>query len=139
MEKFIIRDYYIQTGLTIAFFIALFLDMVVFQKGICIVVYFLLAINHIISSNVKFFSKQYVKSNLFKIYYFISMVFMISFIAMLIPGNSRFSNEYLHEFWSSILCFGLFGTPVLAIIYYLICDNDYDKLNELKKQNNENT
>jgi len=56
------------------------------------------------------------------------MTFIFSFVSLLLTKNSRFSNEFLSEFWSVILSFGLLGTPFLAIIYYLICDKDYRKL-----------
>lgn len=128
MKTFIIWDYKIQSWLVSLFFIALLLDLLLFQKGICIVFYFLLALNHLISSNIKFFSKSYSKSVLFKVYYFTSMTFILSFASLLLIKNSKFSNEFLSEFWSIILSFGLLGTPFLAIIYYLICDKDYMKL-----------
>ncbi|WP_439478844.1 hypothetical protein [Chryseobacterium aquaticum] len=128
MKTFIIWDYKIQSWLVSLFFIALLLDLLLFQKGICIVFYFLLALNHLISSNTKFFSKSYSKSVLFKVYYFTSMTFILSFASLLLIKNSKFSNEFLSEFWSIILSFGLLGTPFLAIIYYLICDKDYMKL-----------
>ncbi|KUJ55264.1 hypothetical protein [Chryseobacterium aquaticum] len=128
MKTFIIWDYKIQSWLVSLFFIALLLDLLLFQKGICIVFYFLLALNHLISSNTKFFSKSYSKSVLFKVYYFTSMTFILSFASLLLIKNSKFSNEFLSEFWSIILSFGLLGNPFLAIIYYLICDKDYMKL-----------
>ncbi|NMR33385.1 hypothetical protein HIO71_04090 [Chryseobacterium aquaticum] len=128
MKTFIIWDYKIQSWLVSLFFIALLLDLLLFQKGICVVFYFLLALNHLISSNIKFFSKSYSKSVLFKVYYFTSMTFILSFASLLLIKNSKFSNEFLSEFWSIILSFGLLGTPFLAIIYYLICDKDYMKL-----------
>ena len=128
MKTFIIWDYKIQSWLVSLFFIALLLDLLLFQKGICIVFYFLLALNHLISSNTKFFSKSYSKSVLFKVYYFTSMTFILSFASLLLIKNSKFSNEFLSEFWSIILSFGLLRTPFLAIIYYLICDKDYMKL-----------
>lgn len=128
MKTFIIWDYKIQSWLVSLFFIALLLNLLLFQKGICIVFYFLLALNHLISSNTKFFSKSYSKSVLFKVYYFTSMTFILSFASLLLIKNSKFSNEFLSEFWSIILSFGLLGTPFLAIIYYLICDKDYMKL-----------
>ncbi|MBW7674925.1 hypothetical protein [Chryseobacterium chendengshani] len=128
MKKFIILDFNIQTVLVTLFFIALLLDLLAFEKGICIIFYFLLALNHLISSNMKFFSKSYSKNVLFKIYYFVSMAFMLSFTLLLLARNFEFSNEFLGELWSIVLCFGLFGTPFLAIIYYLICDKDCEKL-----------
>jgi len=67
MKTFIIWDYKIQSWLVSLFFIALLLDLLLFQKGICIIFYFLLALNHLISSNTKYFSKSYSKSVLFKV------------------------------------------------------------------------
>lgn len=132
MKTFIIRDFYIQTILVIAFSIALILDLTIFHRGICIIIYFLLAINHIISSNKRFFSENYTKTVVFKIYYFISMIFMLGFIALLINTSLLHKNNFLQEFWYVILIFGMFGTPVLAILYYFICKSDYEKIRNSK-------
>ena len=138
MKKLIILDFNIQTTLIILFFVTLFLDLLVFQKGICIVFYFLLALNHLISSNIRFFSKNYSKSILFKIYYFVSMIFMLIFASLLLMGNYKFSYYFLGELWSVILLFGVLGTPFLAIVYYLICDSDCTKLKIIKDKSHEN-
>lgn len=58
------------------------------------------------------------------------MIFMLSFASFLVTRNFDFSNEFLGEVWMIVMCFGLFGTPVLAIIYYLICNKDYENLKE---------
>ena len=133
MEKLITRDFNIQTGLIAAFFIFLCLDLTVFHKGICIMVYFLLAVNHLVSSNIRFFSKNYSKSILFKMYYFISMIFIVSFMLLLV-SRFQYKNDFLQYFWSLIIGFGVFGTPILAIVYYFICHNDYEKIKESKKR-----
>ncbi len=128
MEKFIIRDYNVQSYIIVAFFVCLLLDLIVIHKGVCVLVYFLLACHHIISSNIKFFSKNYNKKLSFKIYYYTSMTFMFIFIILLINSILRFRYDFLDEFLFLILYFGIFGTPVLAIVYYIICGDDYREI-----------
>jgi len=132
MEKFIKIDCNIQSLLFALFFIFLILDIVVLKSCISAVFYFLIALNHIVSSNKRFFSKQYSKTVLFKVYYFISMFFMLSLLSLVLLSGLHINNDYYRSFGYAVLYFGLFGTPVLAITYYIICHIDCEKLNQQK-------
>ena len=128
MKTFIKLDYNLQTFLLIAFFTLLVLDLLVFESFISGIVYFLIALNHIVSSNKRFFSKQYQKTIWFKVYYFISMFFMLSLLSLVLLSGLYIQNEYYKGFGYAVLCFGIFGTPVLAIGYHIICHIDYKNL-----------
>jgi len=128
MKTFIKLDYNLQTFLLIAFFTLLVLDLLVFESFVSGIAYFLIALNHIVSSNKRFFSKQYPKTIGFKIYYFISMFFMLSLLSLVFLSGLHIQNGYYKGFGYAVLCFGIFGTPVLAISYYIICHIDYKNL-----------
>lgn len=128
MKTFIKSDYNIQSLLLALFFIFLILDFVVLKSPISAIIYFLIALNHIISSNKRFFSKQYFKTFWFKVYYFISMFFMLSLLSLILLSGLHITNDYYRGFGYAVLCFGIFGTPVLAIAYYIICHYDYKNL-----------
>jgi hypothetical protein len=128
MKKFIKIDYNIQTYLFILFFIFLILDLLVLKSIVSVVVYFLIAMQHLISSNRRFFSKQYIKTIGFNIYYGISMLFMASLLSLILLSGLSIKNEYYIDFGYGVLSFGLLGTPVLAVTYYIICHYDYKKL-----------
>lgn len=128
MKKFIKIDYEIQSFLFILFFIFLVLDLLVLKSIISVAVYFLIAVQHIISSNKRFFSKRYTKTIGFKIYYGISMLFMVSLLSLFLFSGLSIKSEYYIGFGYGVLSFGLLGTPVLAVAYYIICHYDYKKL-----------
>lgn len=130
MKNFIIKDYNIQSVLFVLFFVVLPADFI-FKTSFLVIVYFLIAVNHIVSANRRFFSKEYVKTTLFKIYYFISMIFMLSLLLLVILSCLPIKDDFWMDFGYAILFFGLFGTPVLAILYYFICHYDYKKVKQL--------
>ncbi|MDQ1096782.1 MULTISPECIES: hypothetical protein [Chryseobacterium] len=138
MKKFIVLDFNIQSYLILAFIAILVIDIAVLHSAASVMVYFLIALEHIISSAKRFFNKQYVRRPAFKIYYGISMVFMLLFLILIIACSLKLQDS-ITGFMFGMFAFGIFGTPVLAIAYYLICYRDYRKVKEtemLKRNHN---
>jgi len=129
MKTFIIWDYKIQTFFILTLFVILILDFLTLNLDLYIIFYFVIAVNHIISSNRKFFSRKYSKSILFIIYYFISMLFLIVLLSIILAAKISLIDNFWDRFGVLITNFAVFGTPILAITYYLICTNDYRKIN----------
>ncbi|MDQ1161559.1 signal transduction histidine kinase [Chryseobacterium sp. SORGH_AS 447] len=133
MKTFITTDFYIQSLL---FFLLLMSVIPYFQpfvRDFGIAVYFLIAVVHLISANRKMFSNTYEKSILFLIYYIISMLFIITLFSLAVVDEISVINRFWTIYGRRVMSFAIYGTPVLALIYYLICANDYRR--QLKKQN----
>ncbi|WP_170828464.1 hypothetical protein [Chryseobacterium soldanellicola] len=55
---------------------------------------------------------------------------MLSLLSLVLLSGLHINNEYYKSFGYAVLCFGLLGTPVLAITYSVICHIDCKKLNK---------
>lgn len=132
MNTFIIRDFQVQSFLMLTFFVMLILDLAVLDTGYCILIYFFIAVNHLISANARFFSKDYHQKIGFRIYYWISMIFMICLIVSFLIINANTVNEFTNILSIVTFSFAIFGTPVLAVIYYLICYYEYQNVKAFK-------
>ncbi|WP_294280939.1 hypothetical protein [uncultured Chryseobacterium sp.] len=140
MKKFIVLDFNIQSYLILAFIVILVIDTAVLHSAASVMVYFAIALAHIISSTKKWFDKEYVQSTAFKIYYRISMVFMLLFLILIVACVVKLQDSIV-GFMYVMFAFGIFGTPPLALTYYLICYGDYRKVKEtemLKRNHNHN-
>ncbi|WP_100074855.1 hypothetical protein [Chryseobacterium camelliae] len=136
MKNFIVLDFNIQLYLILTFIIILVIDIAVLHSAASVMVYFVIALAHIISSTKRCFNKEYVQSNAFKIYHRISMAFMLLFLILIVACVLKLQDSIV-GFMYGMFAFGIFGTPVLAIAYYLICYRDYRnvKENEMLKHN----
>ncbi|MDR6514814.1 hypothetical protein [Chryseobacterium camelliae] len=131
MKKFIVLDFNIQSYLILAFIVILVIDIAVLHSAASVMVYFVMALEHIISSTRKWFDKEYIQSTAFKIYYRISMVFMLLFLILIVACVLKLQDSII-GFMYGMFAFGIFGTPLLALTYYLICYRDYRKVSENK-------
>lgn len=131
MKKFIVLDFNIQSYLILAFIVILVIDIAVLHSAASVMVYFAIALKHIISSAKKWFDKEYIQSTAFKIYYMISMVFMLLFLILIVACVVKLQDSII-GFMYGMFAFGIFGTPLLALTYYLICYRDYRKVSENK-------
>lgn len=133
MKTFINTDFYIQSLL---FFLLLMSVVPYFQpfvRDFGIAVYFLIAVVHLISANRKMFSNTYEKSILFIMYYIISMLFIIILLSLAAVDEISIIDRFWTIYGRHVMGFAIYGTPILAFTYYLICANDYRR--QLKKQN----
>lgn len=124
MKTFIINDFYFQSML---FSLLLVFSVSSSTRDLAIVIYFLIALNHLISANRKMFSKTYKKSILFKVYYAVSMLFIITLFSLAAVDEIYIIDRFWTAYGRNVISFALYGTPVLALMYYLICLNDYRK------------
>lgn len=127
MKTFVTRDYNCQSLLFMIFFTVLILDLIL-TNGYSPFIYFLIAVNQLVSANYRFFSKVYKKKNLFKVYYFTSMIFIVNLLTVISLSGFHIRNNFYCSYSAMTIFFGIFGTPVLAIFYYSICHYDYKKL-----------
>lgn len=132
MKTFITNDFYIQSLLFFLLLMSVIPYFQTFVKDFGIVMYFLMAVTHLISANRKMFSAAYRKSILFKVYYTISMLFIITLLSLAAVDETSIIDRFWTIYGRHVMDFALYGTPVLALIYYLICANDYRR--QLKKQ-----
>ncbi|KAA0128436.1 hypothetical protein FY557_09240 [Chryseobacterium sp. SN22] len=128
MKTFIINDFYVQSLLALLLILFIIPSS---TRDFAIAVYFLIAVNHLISANRKMFSGTYKKSILFRIYYTISMLFIIVLFSLAASDGIDMIDRFWNNCGRRVMDFAIWGTPILALIYYLICVNDYRK--QLKK------
>ncbi len=124
MKTFITNDFYLQS---MQVSLLIIYSVPSSTRDLSIVIYFLIALNHLISANRKMFSKTYKKSILFKVYYAVSMLFIITLFSLATVDEIYIINRFWTSYGRYVMSFALYGTPVLALIYYLICLNDYRK------------
>jgi len=124
MKTFIIHDFYFQSVL-----VSLLMIFIVpsSTRDLAMAVYFLVAMNHLISANRKMFSGTYRKSILFKVYYTISMLFIIILFSLPAVDEIRLVDRFWNTYGRHVMDFAIGGTPILGLIYYLISLHDYRK------------
>ncbi len=131
MKTFIIKDFYFQSMLVS---LLLLFSIPSFTRDLVIPIYFLIAFDHLVSANRKIFSGTYRKSIIFTIYYTISMLFIITLFSLAAVDEIYIIDRFWTAYGRHVMSFALYGTPVLALMYYLICLNDYRK--EIKHKAN---
>ncbi|WP_294243278.1 hypothetical protein [uncultured Chryseobacterium sp.] len=133
MKTFITTDFYIQSLLFFLLLMSVIPHFQPFVKDFGIAVYFLIAVVHLISANRKMFSAAYRKNIMFIICYTVSMLFIITLLSLAAVDEISVIDRFWTIYGRRVMSFAIYGTPVLALTYYLICANDYRR--QLKKQN----
>lgn len=127
MKTFITNDFYIQSLLFFLLLMSVIPYFQPFARDVAIALYLLIAVIHLISANRKMFSAAYRKSILFKVYYTVSMLFVITLFSLAAVDEISIIDRFWTIYGRHVMDFALYGTPVLALIYYLICLYDYRK------------
>lgn len=127
MKTFITTDFYIQSLLFFLLLMSVIPHFQPFVRDFGIAVYFL------ISASRKMFSAAYRKNIMFIIYYTVSMLFIITLLSLAAVDEISVIDRFWTIYGRRVMSFAIYGTPVLALTYYLICANDYRR--QLKKQN----
>lgn len=121
MKTFITNDFYIQSLLFFLLLMSVIPYFHTFAKD------FGIAVTHLISANRKMIAGTYKKSMLFIIYYTVSMLFIIILFSLVLTDDIPLIKSFWNLYGRHVMSFAMYGTPFLALIYYLICLNDYRK------------